>query len=87
MANKTTKLWAANPGDASDKKLLAEFVLKDGKLADSNVSSEPIKQQVKEGFFVDGERVTLKSDAEKFLKLLEGNYAMSSFIEVDIKED
>jgi len=87
MANRTTKLWAANPGDDKDKKLLAMFVLKDGKITDSKVESAPIQDQVKEGFFVDGERVTLKSDAEKFLKLLEGNYAMSSFIEVDIKED
>ena len=87
MANKTTKLWATNPEDPKDKKLLASFELKDGKLTNSTVKSDPLKQQVKEGVFTDDGQVTLESDAAQFVELLEGNYAMSSFIEVEIDED
>ena len=87
MANKTTKLWATNPSKPEDKKLLATFILKDGKLTNSTVKSESIKQQVKEGFFTEDGQVTLESDAAQFVELLEGDYAMSSFIEVEIKED
>jgi hypothetical protein len=87
MANKTTKLWAVNPGNPDEKKLLASFVLKDGDLVNSTVKNDAIKQLVKEGYSVDGEHVTLESDAEQFVELLEGNHASSSFIEVEINED
>ena len=86
MAKKTTKFWAVNPGNPNNKKLLATFVVKDGKVTDSQMESTSVEKRAKEGFYIKGEHVTLKSDAVQFVELLEANYSMSSFVEVDIDE-
>jgi hypothetical protein len=87
MAKKTTKLWAVSPTDDTDKALMASFVLTDGKLEDSSVPDPEIKDLVERGLFDGNDMVTLESDAATFVKMLSGNYAMSSFVYVDITED
>ena len=85
--NKTTKLWSVDPGTLEDKKLLATFELKDGKLVGSSMPSDNIKGLATKGYYVDGARVTLKSDAVQFVELLEMNHATSTYTFVEVIED
>jgi len=85
--NKTTKLWALNPSDPEDKKLLATFVIKDGKLVDSTITFSPIQERTEEGYFIDGARVTLKSDAAQFVELLGMNHSTGTYSHTEVIED
>lgn len=83
MAKKTTKFWAANPRDPNKKRLLASFVVEGDKVK-AEIQSREIKERAEEGFYVKGKDVTLKSDGPAFVKLLSANFAMSSFILVEV---
>jgi len=82
MAKKTTKFYAVKPSNPDEKKLLASFEI-DGNKVTADIKDEELQDRADNGFFIEGKKLTLESDGPKFVKLLEDNYARSSFIFVE----
>ena len=80
---KTYKLWAVNPQDPNDRKLMASFEV-DGKRVEAKVKDSLIQQRLDRGFHTDNGQLTMESDGPKFVELLAANYATSSFVRVEI---